>query len=254
MRRDDGLCRHCLEAGRVARATVVDHIVALMNGGDDSDDNKQCLCHACHEIKSRIDKGERQVTECAQDGLPTSDDHPWRMTGITINDLILPRGLKRSAIPVTLVCGAAGSGKTTYCKMHASENDTIIDLDAIRIELGIRTVGNLGTDDLARVLVRRNQILAGLATATSGCAWLIVSAPAGQEREWWASRLGASKVVLLDTPYHVCAERINVTRKGKAKAHSLHAARVWWERYSPSRIDNRAHECTKTVQRKRRLD
>lgn len=42
------LCEMCHAAGRVTPATDVHHIIARRNGGDDSDENLQALCHACH--------------------------------------------------------------------------------------------------------------------------------------------------------------------------------------------------------------
>ena len=34
--------------------------------------------------------------------------------------------------PVTIVSGAAGSGKSTYLRQHVGPNDVVIDLDAIQ--------------------------------------------------------------------------------------------------------------------------
>lgn len=54
-RRDNGLCQHCLNEGRLTIGTQVDHIVPLAFGGSDTDDNKQLLCDACHKAKSRLE-------------------------------------------------------------------------------------------------------------------------------------------------------------------------------------------------------
>ena len=48
----DPLCVVCFKLGIVELATQRDHIVPLMDGGQDEDDNTQGLCHACHEAKS----------------------------------------------------------------------------------------------------------------------------------------------------------------------------------------------------------
>ena len=48
----DPLCAECKRYGRVTLATLRDHINPLAEGGADSDDNVQGLCHDCHEKKT----------------------------------------------------------------------------------------------------------------------------------------------------------------------------------------------------------
>jgi len=71
------LCRHCLALGKITQAVVADHILALTNGGTDDDDNIQCLCHPCHERKTRKDLGQRERNQIDRSGRPTNLDHPW---------------------------------------------------------------------------------------------------------------------------------------------------------------------------------
>lgn len=75
--RSNPLCVHCQSAGRVTVATQVDHIVALVNGGTDTADNRQPLCDACHERKTRDDLGQRVRTGATHDGTPTDPTHHW---------------------------------------------------------------------------------------------------------------------------------------------------------------------------------
>ena len=53
-RRDCGVCRSC---GRLG--IVVDHIVPLWAGGSDDESNKQLLCDACHNSKTKREAAER---------------------------------------------------------------------------------------------------------------------------------------------------------------------------------------------------
>lgn len=64
------VCAMC----RVAVATEVDHIVALTNGGGNEDDNLQCLCAECHEIKTLADLGQKPRFTTGIDGLPIVED------------------------------------------------------------------------------------------------------------------------------------------------------------------------------------
>ena len=54
------LCVMCKASGRVTLATEVDHIVALVNGGEDSHENRQALCTPCHQVKTAQDCGYKE--------------------------------------------------------------------------------------------------------------------------------------------------------------------------------------------------
>ena len=53
---EEPLCRLCGAAGRVSASEVVDHITPLSWGGSDERDNKQGLCKACHDAKSKAER------------------------------------------------------------------------------------------------------------------------------------------------------------------------------------------------------
>lgn len=64
------LCRHCLAAGRVTASEVIDHIIPLIKGGPDTDDNTQALCITCHDNKTRQDFGYKSKPTFGLDGWP----------------------------------------------------------------------------------------------------------------------------------------------------------------------------------------
>lgn len=49
----------CCECGDVSTYLVIDHIVPLHLGGRETDENRQCLCVPCHEIKSAGEASDR---------------------------------------------------------------------------------------------------------------------------------------------------------------------------------------------------
>ena len=52
-RKNNPLCVHCKEQGRVTPAQLVDHIVEIKDGGAEYDEsNLQSLCKACHNVKT----------------------------------------------------------------------------------------------------------------------------------------------------------------------------------------------------------
>ena len=59
----NSLCAHCLANGLTRAATELDHVVALVNGGDNSEDNYQGLCKSCHADKTRTDLGFKPLTK-----------------------------------------------------------------------------------------------------------------------------------------------------------------------------------------------
>ena len=62
------LCVMCKANGQVTLATEVDHIVALVNGGEDNHGNRQALCSECHKAKTRRDLGQRERVTFDADG------------------------------------------------------------------------------------------------------------------------------------------------------------------------------------------
>ena len=61
--RSHPLCVKCQDAGRVAAAAEVDHIVPLWQGGPDDESNYQGLCIPCHAAKTAQEAAER-ATGC----------------------------------------------------------------------------------------------------------------------------------------------------------------------------------------------
>ena len=49
---------------------ALDHIIAVTNGGEDTDKNTQVLCHDDHATKTRADLGHREVVQVGADGWP----------------------------------------------------------------------------------------------------------------------------------------------------------------------------------------
>ncbi len=74
------LCVHCAKQNRVTPATQIDHIVAIVNGGKDRDDNRQGLCDACHSLKTADDMGWRRQGGCDESGMPNDPRSHWNST------------------------------------------------------------------------------------------------------------------------------------------------------------------------------
>lgn len=57
---EEPCCRMCQAEGKRVQATVVDHIMPLAAGGDNSRGNQQGLCDPCHDAKSKRERAEAQ--------------------------------------------------------------------------------------------------------------------------------------------------------------------------------------------------
>lgn len=56
----DPYCASCRSMTAYPDGFQLDHVIALVNGGEDSEENCQVLCHTCHEVKTIEDlKGGR---------------------------------------------------------------------------------------------------------------------------------------------------------------------------------------------------
>jgi hypothetical protein len=145
-----------------------------------------------------------------------------------------PAWLKPSLIPLTVVCGAPGSGRHAYVQQRAGPKDMVLDLAGIAAKLSGFPLYDAPQSWYDRALRYRNSRLGLLAYGWSRwpCAWLIASEPRPKWRQWWRAQLGA-RTVVLETDPALCARTINLDRERSPPAKRLHLdlVRWWWSTY-----------------------
>jgi hypothetical protein len=237
-------CAFCARRGVHTQATVVDHIVP--HRGDMrvfwDHANWQPLCAPCHNGAKRSYEATGRIRGCDEDGNPIDPRHWWNGGVRTVTVGSIPAGLAPSVLPLTIVCGPPASGKTTYVREQAGVGDVVIDLDEIRSRLSGLPWYAADERWLQPALEERNKLLRALgnaddprtraAHAAQARAWFLVGAPNAGDRRVWRSQLRPAHVVVLETPGHVCAQRIDADQRRAAVAEEQkRAVRDWWASY-----------------------
>lgn len=201
-------------------ATEVDHRDG--NPHNNAPDNLRSGCKPCHSARTA-----------------TEQSFGRSVGGL---DLSIPEGLLPSRIPLTLVYGPPGSGKTTYVQERALPTDLVVDMDAIKAELSGLPWYMAGDTWVAPALKRRNELLASLAAGPSfTAAWFIVTAGWASHRRKWQSMLKPAATVMLNVPAEVCIARIrNDARRANRVAEHCAEVSTWWQRFSADSRSSRS--------------
>jgi hypothetical protein len=248
--RSEPFCSMCLATGVYVLATVADHVEP--HRGDPGkfwNGALQSLCKPHHDRDKQLIELGIPLVGVDEDGWPT--DPRLLSNGGTGNlsrafeDRRLPADLKPSAIPLTVVCGPPGSGKSSYVAERSKPDDVVIDLDEIIASLSGLPLYQASKAWLTAALDERNRRLRALHTDVDHrAAWFIVSAPDPGERQTWARRLGGDLVVLA-TDARECIRRIRAdpARAGH-RQRMERGVREWFEAAGPER--SRRAGATKT--------
>jgi hypothetical protein len=190
----------CVSCGHQA-ATECDHILSarliLDNFGTEefyNPDRLQGLCHRCHSSKTTLESGFTG------------------RRGTKITDL----GDRSNT---TVVCGPAGSGKTTYVASHKASNDLTWDYDVVMADLTGLPMHESLPGATGSVLAHCDAWIEATRRSSNHC-WLIVSNPKAVIVQMMID--AGARVVVMDTPDDVCADRL----RQRMRASALHDTHV----------------------------
>lgn len=236
------LCRGC-KPHRLTPANTVDHITAISDGGAPfpGHDGLASYCAPCHSAKTvrgteagavRTTKGRKG---CDANGNPLDAAHPWNggngYLPAHVIDRRMPADLKPSRIPIVIVTGPPGSGKSSYVRERAGPRDRVICLDTIMAKISGQPEHHAPRHLIGKAMETRNAMLRKLADdAVHERAWFIVAAPNPADRRKWARMLGG-ELVVLDTPLRECIRRIKAddSRPPERRAEMAEVAEKWWQ-------------------------
>lgn len=179
----------------------------------------QTLCKPCHDVvKQKEEVADRSAGLDVYGARPAAYRPDW---------------LRPSAIPLTIVCGPPAAGKNHYMLRHAIGGDLLIDLDAIAHELSGEPMHSWARDRwLNPALRRRNDLLGQLSKDPSWpAAWLIMTEPKAERRQWWADKLQPKAVIVLETSETRCVAHAALDSDRDRHRTGL-MIRRWWSEYS----------------------
>jgi len=200
------------------RNAHVDHVVRKSDMPSDETSGLQTLCASCHGKKTRKE----------MNGTPEA-----------IKWTLHPSWIRRSIIPVTLVCGPPASGKSTYVEQNKGPSDIVIDLDVIASGLARTTLHGWNAKWIGPSVRARNDMI-GRLSKPQACkhsrAWLVVGEPDAAMRQWWVDTLGCDKVIVVESPASQCEARI---ASDPERAMQSGRANEWWAGYTRRDGDER---------------
>jgi AAA domain-containing protein len=213
---------HCTVEGCTRPATDVDHVVSIEDAPDQRLDptNLRSMCHEHHAQRTARDQGFAQTGPAnSAHAQPRGQRHPpW---------------LAPSRVPITVVCGPPGSGKSTLIAQRAGPSDLILDLPRIVAKLSGQPLYSAPGSWLDAAIRYRNSHLKLCSVRRAWpAAWLEISEPKPEWRAWWRDILKA-RVIVMEAQAETCIARIRADDLRPAAAKLVHeeAVTYWWATY-----------------------
>ena len=196
--------------------------------------NLEYLCQECHNQEHMSSKATRSGLDFDEEGNLVEREETYKT-----NNIYLPIIEKPENKEIYIICGAPGSGKSTYVKEKAKQNDLIIDLDNILMQFTNEPIYTSAERYIKLAICKRNEILNSLNYYTNTTIWFIVSAPTREERKHWKEQLGGT-IIILDTPKEECYKRLenDVRRTNNILKYKV-ATNQWFIKYTDGYIDKK---------------
>lgn len=134
---------------------------------------------------------------------------------------------------MTVVCGAPGSGKTTWVRSQMRRGELVVDVDHLFAGLTMRPLYDKPESLIGAVLSVRDHVIENLRPA-----WVTSSDPSAEYRAGMRERYGA-RVVVVETPAETCVERIRADARRDEGTDWEGLVMGWWGSYERDERDER---------------
>jgi len=139
-----------------------------------------------------------------------------------------------------IICGPAGSGKSTYVRNNMQPGDLVVDLDAIYAAISClgshRKPSQLADSALSVYKYLVDSIDPDARNNTFPNAWIIASGARLSERKFLKDRLNA-KVIVFEIDVQECLRRIEID--DDRKGYGIPWGKIvtgWWDNYEPGDV------------------
>ena len=239
------LCVLCLARGQIneramadlcttQRTLVVDHIEP--HRGDDSlfwnTNNWQTLCRLCHDVdKQRHEQrglGRNEwVRRLRAEALMSGSIPYLKKLSDLIPEILMAQVIDGSDAKRYVIYGPPCSGKTTWVKERAADNDFVWDFDRVaRKMFGRDSRTGITHGERLAVMDAREQWLRKIAINKGDAYWI---ATHKEDAERVAAVIGA-ELIAMDTPQEVCLERCLQEPDTPHRQERLDAIQQWFDR------------------------
>ena len=149
-----------------------------------------------------------------------------------------PQDIEPSIIPLTLLSGPPGSGKST--SVVRGDKVLVIDFADIKAKVSGLKLYEAGDMYLKDTIDERNRLLRKLSTDEYDSAVFITNAPQYDTRKYWAEILQPSIRIIKAVDGATCMERISKdsTRETRSTEFWNDLVQSWWQKfnYGPGEI------------------
>ena len=195
-------------------------------------ENLEYVCQKCH-TQGHLRK------QATKEGLMFDNNGNLIKVKNTEENIYLPKIIQPMNKTIYIICGAPGSGKSTYVNQNATKDDIILDLDNILLEFTNGKIYDSAEIYLEEAIKKRNYYLNNLNNMKANRVWFIVSAPTAEERKHWKEQLNGT-IILMDTNINECLNRIrqDKRRSNNVIKYSI-AVNKWFKKFNEGFIDKK---------------
>jgi len=143
-----------------------------------------------------------------------------------------PIDIPAAKVPLTIISGPPGAGKTTSIKGKRTDGTLVIDFAEIKARVSGLPLYVAGDDYLEAAIAERNRMLKSINDYES--AFFITNAPQYPIRKHWNDMLQPDTYNVLLTEADVCLDRIakDPTRAVKSMEFWARLVNHWWDNYT----------------------